>query len=68
MIVDPSFLRVIASVACLASFLFTIIAAAVLAYHWMRLFNIAQAMLAIVVFLSVSGIIMLIMLSLAITL
>ena len=68
MIVDPSFLRVIASVACLASFFFTLVAAAVLSYHWMRLFNIAQGLLAIAVFLGVSAVIMLVMLSLALTL
>ena len=68
MIVDPSLLRVIASVACLGSFFFTLIATAVLAYHWMRLFNIAQGILYVGIFLGVSGAIILIMLSLALTL
>lgn len=66
--IDASFLKVLAGVACLGSFLFTLIAVAVLSYHWMRLLSIPKALLAIAIYLGVSGFLLLIMLTITLSL
>lgn len=65
---DASFIKVLAGVACLGSFLFTLVAVAALAYHWMRLLSIPKALLAIAVYLGVSGLLLMMMITITFSL